>query len=256
MTHYEILGIDEAAGAFEIKRAYRAMVKLYHPDVNPSEEAKTRIVRITEAYEVLSDPLSRERYDWTLHGVYVPEPKPVVSEYELRRREYVRRKREQEQKHWEQLFLMKTKFYRYQRLFAYPFILISLMFSIDYFITPERMVVELREVKLSPAGYAVAKAGPFQFQADPSFYQEALDAGSVDAHIHYSAVFDKPVGVSLKSGQYFHFHGTLHSFGNIFSYILLALALVLVSQKQYNDFVMTLGILPFFITLFLFALAL
>lgn len=256
MTYYEVLDVPETASAFEIKRAYRALVKLYHPDINPTEEARIRIVQITEAYEVLSDPFKRDTYDWQLQGRYAPPPEPVVSEYELRRREYVRWKREQEQRQWEQLFLLKAKFYRFQRFCAYPYLLICMVFTVDYFFTPVKMTAELREVKLSPAGYTVGKAGPFSFETNPSFYFAAKDKEGEVVNIHYSSIFDKPVGIGLEGGGYYRFHGTLHAYGNFFSYILLIIALILIRNKEYNDFSLTIGILPVFIVLFMILMAL
>lgn len=255
MTHYDILGVPETASAVEIKQAYRTLVKVYHPDINPSEEAKILIVQVTEAYEVLSDPYKRDAYDWKLKGLYVPPAEPVMSDYEIRRREYVRKKREQERRHWEHLLLMKVKFYKYQRYCAYPFLIISLIFTLDYFKTSAKKSYDLKEVKISPAGYAIGKAGPFTFETNPSFYFDALDNKEERVDIHYSYVFDKPVGVGLESGGYYQFHGTLHSFGNIFSYILFALSLVLIKHKEYNDFALTIGIIPFFIVAFLAAVA-
>jgi molecular chaperone DnaJ len=61
--HYEVLGVDRAATAEEIKKAYRKLARELHPDVNPSEDAAERFKLVTHAYDVLSDPDQRERYD-------------------------------------------------------------------------------------------------------------------------------------------------------------------------------------------------
>ena len=61
---YEALGIDKNAGEEEIKKAYRKMAKQYHPDVNPGDAAaEARFKEISEAYEILSDPEKKSRYD-------------------------------------------------------------------------------------------------------------------------------------------------------------------------------------------------
>lgn len=65
-TLYEILGVSQEASPTEIKKAYRSLSLKYHPDRNPSEEAKTKIVEINEAYETLSDSNSRKEYDMKL----------------------------------------------------------------------------------------------------------------------------------------------------------------------------------------------
>lgn len=61
--HYEVLGVDRAATAEEIKKAYRRLARELHPDVNPSQDAAERFKLVTHAYDVLSDPDQRERYD-------------------------------------------------------------------------------------------------------------------------------------------------------------------------------------------------
>lgn len=61
--HYETLGVDRNATPDEIKKAYRRLARELHPDVNPSEDAAERFKSVTHAYDVLSDPQERQRYD-------------------------------------------------------------------------------------------------------------------------------------------------------------------------------------------------
>jgi len=60
---YEILGVRRSASAEAIKRAYRRLVKRYHPDLNPHRGASEMFLDVKEAYEVLSNPLLRREYD-------------------------------------------------------------------------------------------------------------------------------------------------------------------------------------------------
>ena len=60
---YEVLGVGRDATAQDIQRAYRKLARTYHPDVNKDPAAERRFQEISEAYEVLSDPESRRRYD-------------------------------------------------------------------------------------------------------------------------------------------------------------------------------------------------
>jgi molecular chaperone DnaJ len=61
--YYEILGVSRSADKEEIKRAYRRLARKYHPDVNKDAGAEERFKEINRAYEVLSDPDVKARYD-------------------------------------------------------------------------------------------------------------------------------------------------------------------------------------------------
>ena len=61
--YYEVLGVPRDADHEAIRRAYRKLARKYHPDVNSSGDAEDRFKELGEAYEVLSDPDKRERYD-------------------------------------------------------------------------------------------------------------------------------------------------------------------------------------------------
>jgi molecular chaperone DnaJ len=69
--YYEVLGVDKNADDATIKKAYRALAKKYHPDMNPGDkEAEAKFKEATEAYGVLSDADKRKQYDQFGHAAF------------------------------------------------------------------------------------------------------------------------------------------------------------------------------------------
>src|SRR5438309_7874562 len=79
---YLILQVNRTASGGEIKRAFRKLARRLHPDINPGDRhAEERFKRITEAYEILSDPLKRQFYDtngFYTDGVLEPNKKEAT----------------------------------------------------------------------------------------------------------------------------------------------------------------------------------
>jgi curved DNA-binding protein len=77
-NYYDILGIPKTSSVDEIKQAYRKLARKFHPDLNPGDKAaEEKFKDIGEAYEVLSDPTKRAKYDqfgkyWRQGGFQAP----------------------------------------------------------------------------------------------------------------------------------------------------------------------------------------
>lgn len=71
--YYEVLGLSKGASEDEIKKAYRKLAKQYHPDMNPGDKvAETKFKEVNEAYDVLSDPDKKAKYDQYGHAAFDP----------------------------------------------------------------------------------------------------------------------------------------------------------------------------------------
>jgi molecular chaperone DnaJ len=67
-NYYDTLKVSKNASQAEIKQAYRRLVKLFHPDINPDTTDPEEIIRINAAYEVLGDEKNRKNYDRGLNN--------------------------------------------------------------------------------------------------------------------------------------------------------------------------------------------
>lgn len=77
--YYETLGVSRSASVDDVKKAYRKLARQYHPDVNRDPKAENKFKEIGEAYEVLSDPEKRKKYDslgsnWQQGQEFTPPP--------------------------------------------------------------------------------------------------------------------------------------------------------------------------------------
>jgi curved DNA-binding protein len=87
--HYEVLGVARDATPDAIKKAYRALARKFHPDVNPGDKsAEGKFKEVQEAYDILSDEEKRARYDRYGHaafeGMAASGPRPGGSEWSSR----------------------------------------------------------------------------------------------------------------------------------------------------------------------------
>ena len=69
---YEVLGVHRRANNQEIKKAYKAKIRQWHPDLNLDPESQAKFIEVNTAYELLSDPDRRRSYD--NHGITEDSP--------------------------------------------------------------------------------------------------------------------------------------------------------------------------------------
>lgn len=144
--YYEILGVSKSATNDEIKAAFRRLAKQYHPDKNPSPNAKAIFEKILKAYNVLINSHSRKRYDEgffsppinTLNKRKAGEGKNKTKEWsfteeELKRRQYYQTYYKTKQREKQETIPKQTySDYKYI-LFATPLAVALLMFIVSFF---------------------------------------------------------------------------------------------------------------------------
>ena len=85
--YYAILGVHPSAEEAVISAAYRALAKLYHPDLYKGSDAADRMAKINEAYQTLSDKEKRKEYDATRSN-NLPEDDPIFDSTEYNDEEF------------------------------------------------------------------------------------------------------------------------------------------------------------------------
>lgn len=88
---YDVLGVNRHAGAEDIKRAYRKLVRECHPDLNPTPGAEQRFTAVSDAYAILSDARARALYDEFGAESLAPGFDPQIARMFARRREQASR---------------------------------------------------------------------------------------------------------------------------------------------------------------------
>lgn len=149
--YYAILGVSASATASEIKKAFRRLAILYHPDKNPSPEAKPRFQEINEAYDVLSDTGKRALYDERLANplaALFTEPVSSHPDPAYRRRRPPRAPRPKEPP---QSYILMRDSLKYVLWVSRAGIVVTMLFFIDYFLPYrqiEEPIVELYSVRI------------------------------------------------------------------------------------------------------------
>jgi curved DNA-binding protein CbpA len=250
MEYYQILGVTSGATQQEIKKAYRSLVKVYHPDLNTTEEAKVRIREIREAYDVLIDPYQRSIYDLSLesHTSFSYNLNhQEMDEREKWRRDYKHRKVQEERERYEKIFHFKATFYKFQRKASILFMFIAALFSIDYNWQLDTRTIYVSEVKKNHYGDAYVMNQGRMIPTEEILY-DRFDPSIDRMKVSYSSLFHFPAYIEYKETTY-QVKSNLYVFKNFFAYAILAISLLLLAEKKYQDWVLTLGLVPWFFML-------
>ncbi|MEQ9403006.1 MAG: DnaJ domain-containing protein [Cyclobacteriaceae bacterium] len=250
MNHYQVLGLTPTAGNAEIKEAYREMVKKYHPDINPAPEANERIRLINEAYEVLSDYHSRSHYNQSISSSEIRYYKET--EEDRYKREYLRKKAHNERIRMENLIRLKFKVYRVERIFCMLFFLQGIIYTLDYYILPYKTTEVINSIRSNEETSRI-KTSVGDYQTDKEIHYESRRISMNKIEVIRSGIFKVPASINLQGSEnQYRVYRTLRSFYNVFSIIILFFSAIVINNREYTDFRLTCGIVPAFLSLFLF----
>ena len=145
MNYYQILEIPRSASSTEIRIAYKRLAMQYHPDRNAGDkQAEEKFKVINEAYQVLSDPLKKSRYDSSNFSTTQTTTTAGPDDREAQRRKYYAYKKAQER-----TYVIDKNYYRVQALAFLTFLILAgtcfgIIHTVNYFID-QREIAKWRE---------------------------------------------------------------------------------------------------------------
>jgi hypothetical protein len=262
MDYYEILGVSRSASPTEIRNAYRKLAKLYHPDRNNTEGAKSAMVLINEAYEILSDPNKKRGYDQPVFTFETPvakeDPKAAY------RREFIRKKRQEKREEQEALIQFKRKIGDFFAKLNYVTAFVGAILTFDYYLPTlsytekyiEGIGLKSRDISNTPNGYQysntntiIVEYGTYIIKttkfimAVPDLVYLIKSPASADKTllVEASPVLRIPKYVSMGSQQGiyrpFRVERTIYSIGDHFPLFILIPALAVIFFRYQGCFV-------------------
>jgi curved DNA-binding protein CbpA len=216
MDYYQILGVSRDASEIEIRNAYRKLAKLYHPDRNPSPEAKNAILLVNEAYETLSDPGKRLQYDQPVYSFAVPDTQEDLRQ--AQRRENYRRWQETERIKREEFEGYKLDVLNQFKKYNVVLVIWALVMVLDEFVIPPRVVQE--EVLLSKAIRVSSgrRSSQIVHVAQTESYVMGIPRIAVEKSvggklkIESSRILDVPLRVSTSDGETYEVSRNIYAF--------------------------------------------
>jgi hypothetical protein len=147
--YYQILGVSNKAGSLEIKRAYRKLAVLYHPDKNPDPAAEVFFKEVNEAYDILSDDSKRRDYDFQIQNPFSNIVLPVDPKPYHRDPAYHRRRSHgyQGKPTVEDLMALYLPYFKW---LIWAGLGVMMMFFIDYLLPTQTSLEPIREIYSGP----------------------------------------------------------------------------------------------------------
>lgn len=245
MNPYAILNVPYDASAAAIKAAYRKAVKKYHPDV--AKNHNNEIIEINRAYELLSDAEWRRKFHSGAAGNTTAETVTAEDPRERAKREYRRRKREEEQAQ----ILWEIKIFHRMFYVNVVIAVFALVLTIDEFL-PARVTEEYvvrqwvirRQMRHSQYTIPYSKTENFTFAVPTGVHFHSDPANPLAVRISFSPIFRVPTQVQTAEAS-FEPPRTIFSFAIPFHYVLfIGCALILLAIREYNSNTFSFCFLP------------
>ena len=255
MTFYQILEVSPDASVEEIKASYRRLVKVYHPDVNPSPQAAEVIRLLTESYKVLSNDYRRRMYDLTLGVATQPQVNIDEPDDQRYRREFRQKRTEAQKRNEERQLTLKLQFYQFQRWSQVFFLALGILFSVDYYHLSKPVEERVVKIRLNHLKGSKIRLENHSFVSEDQLFHDHLKNPITVIQIMHSSIFGIPTRLVKTDDQgqthSYRIYRNLHDLNNIFPLMLIVIGIVILYKRHYADWALTLGIIPFFLGGFL-----
>ena len=252
-NHYDTLGVTLQSSDAEIKRAYRKLAVLLHPDKNPLPEAEAAFKEVNAAYEVLSDPIARGLYNQLLTNVSNQQPiTPLHRDPAYRKRQQAGYKPQRPAGPSERVLMMRQSLPLLSK-FAWLSCVWILILGLDYFlpyvISEEKVITDsgLSHTMVS-RGYKSDRLTTDKGHHFPITYNEIeyFPSGSV-VKVSTSRLLKILVTVeSEKKYQLTNLASLYHNF-SFAPIVLLILSIITIIGKWGIEFQFNLGVVIFLI---------
>lgn len=239
MREYNLkkLGLDLTATDKDIKSAYRELSKKYHPDLNPSSDAKEQFIKVKDAYEYLTDDSPIER-NFTNH-------KEEVSEVEKWRAEARKRAKEKAtaQKMYQQELVIKVN--KYFKPVAMVILIFNSLLTFDYFLPykdHDQKIIGMKRIYES-SGSRYGGRGKHRY--DEMHFEDFVmrfNKNEVISIRHYESatvqatpIFSRPMVALITTDGKQEQHEQIYNIYNIFGYlipIMLLLSILFFALKK------------------------